>query len=62
MLTDGLQLLGNSTATNFAIAGGAVFPAASFGELFYKTNVGLHVFDGADWVQVGANQQLMVII
>lgn len=55
MLTDGLQLLGNSTAVNFSIDSGAALPTdASSGELFLQTDVGLHVYDGTEWVLVGA--------
>lgn len=55
MLSDGLQLLGASTATNFTIESGTTLPATgnTRGELFYQTDVGLHVYDGADWVLVG---------
>lgn len=55
MLTDGLQLLGDSTAVNFAVDSGAVLPSdTTSGELFYLTGTGLHVHDGAAWVLVGA--------
>lgn len=56
MLSDGLQLLGASTATNFTIESGAALPTTgnTRGELFYQTNVGLHVHDGSDWVLVGS--------
>lgn len=55
MLSDGIQLLGTSTATNFTIESGPTFPATgnTRGELFYQTGVGLHVYDGTDWVSIG---------
>lgn len=57
MLTDGIQLLGTTTADNFAIISGATLPsgAQTTGELYYKTGVGLHVYDGSAWVAVGTS-------
>lgn len=58
MLSDGIQLLGTSTAVNFTIESGPTFPASgnTRGELFYQTGVGLHVYDGADWVAVAGGE------
>ena len=59
MLTDGLELLGSSTASNFSIEVGDTFPTqTTAGELFFKTGLGLHVYDGTDWIQVGKNVDL----
>lgn len=54
MLLDGIELLDQSTATNFAIASGTTFPDASTGELFFKVGAGLHIYDGSAWVQAGS--------
>jgi len=59
MKLDGIELLGSSTATNLAIVSGVTFPAnATNGELFFKTGVGLHIYDGIAWIQVGAGTEL----
>lgn len=57
MLTDGLQLLGSSTASNFTIASGATLPSTGLtaGELFYQTGVGLNVYTGSGWTAVGSS-------
>lgn len=57
MLSDGLQLLGASTATNFSIENGAALPGSgNIGELFYRTGAGagLYVFNGTTWALVSA--------
>lgn len=56
MLQDGIKLLGTSSAENFTITSGTTLPvgAQGMGELFYKTGVGLHVYDGSAWVLVGS--------
>ena len=56
MLTDGIQLLGSSTAQNFSIDSGATLPASgnNIGELFYRTDFGLHVYTSAGWTLIGA--------
>lgn len=58
MLTDGIELLGQSTAANFAIASGTSFPDGATGKLFYKVGNGLHVYDGSAWVKVGAGADI----
>ena len=57
MLTDGIQLLGASTASNFTIESGASLPASGnhAGELFYRTSVGLHAYSGSAWELVGSS-------
>jgi len=56
MLTDGIQLLGTSAASNFTIESGTTLPSASApGELFYQTGVGLNVYDGSAWGTVGTS-------
>jgi len=55
MLSDGIQLLGASTAQNFTIESGSSTPGSgNTGELFYVTGVGLHVYDGSLWNQIGS--------
>ena len=61
MLTDGLQLLGSSTADNLIIQPGATLPTSgnNSGELFYLTATdgsnapGLYVYDGTEWQSAG---------
>lgn len=55
MLIDGIELLGSSSADNFSIVSGSTLPTTgnNLGELFYKTNDGLYVYDGATWAKVG---------
>jgi len=55
MLTDGLELIGQSSATNFAIATGTSFPDGSPGELFYLNGTGLHIYNGTAWEKVAPN-------
>lgn len=65
MLVDGIKLLSSSTAA-IAIESGATFPTIGnvIGKLFYKTDIGLCVFDGTGWVQAaggtpgGSNTQI----
>ena len=56
MLTDGIQLLGSSTATNLSITSGTTLPSTGLnvGELFYQIGTGLYVSDGSAWNQVGS--------
>jgi len=58
MLIDGIQLLGSSEASNFAIVSGSSLPVTgnNTGELFYLTTgtPGLYVYDGAQWSTVSA--------
>lgn len=57
MLTDGVTLLGSSTAENLQIQGGTSLPESgnNVGELFYLTTgaIGLYVFNGSAWVFAG---------
>lgn len=55
MLVDGLELIGASNAVNLNIVSGVTLPITgnNVGELFYLTDVGLHVFDGANWILLG---------
>jgi hypothetical protein len=65
MLVDGIKLLSSSTAA-ITIESGATFPTIGnvIGKLFYKTDIGLCVFDGTKWVQAaggtpgGSNTQI----
>jgi hypothetical protein len=50
MLFDGITLNEGSHILNASIESGASFPLVpNVGELFYKTSVGLHVYDGSTW-------------
>jgi hypothetical protein len=62
MLTDGLQLLGASTATNFTIESGGSLPTTGThtGELYFQTGVGLHVFTDTGWTPVGSTTSASV--
>ena len=55
MLIDGIKIAENSAVENLIVAKGDVFPAASQGELFYKTGEGqgLYVYNGTEWVTAG---------
>lgn len=59
MLTDGIQLLDSSKASNFTIVSGSSLPVTgnNTGELFYLTTgtPGLYVYDGAQWGIVGGD-------
>lgn len=57
MLYDGIQLLGSSAASNFTIESGSTLPVTgnNLGELFYKLNDGLYVYNGSAWEAVAAN-------
>lgn len=56
MLIDGIKIAENSAVENLIVAKGDVFPAASQGELFYKTGEGqgLYVYNGTEWVTAGS--------
>ena len=56
MLFDNITLLDSSSASNFSVVSGSSFPSGTnnLGELFYKTGVGLHVFNGTAWDLVGS--------
>lgn len=59
MLTDGINLIDNSTAVNFVIDSGPTLPSALLeGELFYQTGAGLQVYDGSAWVSVSSGTAL----
>jgi hypothetical protein len=62
MLFDGITLTEGSQILNTSIATGSSFPAsANLGELFYKTSVGLHVYDGTSWGLLAASDAYVLI-
>jgi len=53
MFFDGISIVEGSSITNLTVAHGTDFPLEpSIGELFYKTSVGLFLYNGSDWNQV----------
>jgi hypothetical protein len=56
MKMDGIQLIEGSSITNLTVKSGVNFPIIpDLGELFYKINEGLYVYDGNDWVSFALN-------
>lgn len=63
MYFDGINIVEGSNIVNLTIASGADFPdEPSLGELFFKTSVGLFVYDGTDWNQVKDSSSSVDII
>jgi hypothetical protein len=63
MLFDGITLNEGSHILNASIESGASFPLVpNVGELFYKTSVGLHVFDGSTWNLVNTSDTTSFIL
>lgn len=62
MLYDGIQLLGSSAASNFTIESGSTLPVSgnNLGELFYKLNDGLYVYNGSAWEAVASNATISI--
>ena len=61
MLLDGLELLGNTDAANFAVdAGTQLLSTGKPGQLFYlygnDETIGLYAFTGSEWRRVGASE------
>jgi len=55
MLTDGIKFTDTSSASNMSVVRGQEFPIpaeSSVGELFFKNGVGLHSYNGTEWVQL----------
>lgn len=58
MRIDGIELIGESNASNFAVVSGTDLPTIgnNTGELFFLTGTGkkngLHIFNGTDWIKV----------
>jgi|GEM_PF-3144960 len=54
----GFDMADGSTLTNLVVASGNEFPPGTEGELFYRNdgaNEGMYVYDGEEWVQLGAS-------
>jgi hypothetical protein len=61
MISDGLQLLGVSTAMNFKVEGGTTLPStASQGQLFFLrgTDGGMKIYDGSTWKGISGDLKL----